>query len=73
MSNFKEETLEFMEQIGKSVDSILFIGSAEFKIPEENFWEIADFGYESGFGAQEIAKDLVVVFKDGSWMYLLRL
>jgi hypothetical protein len=69
--NLLQETIEFILQIGKETKDIIFIGSensghsctwAEYEI-------LADQEYDNGFGAQEVARDLIIVFSDGSKMW----
>ena len=64
MKNLKEETLEVLERFGKTPDSIIWIGCQSFKISKDEFWELADVVYDSGYGAQEVATDLVIVGAD---------
>ena len=64
--NLLEETIEVMVQHNKTECDVLWVGSGrgEYEIGWNKFKSIADFGYDGGFGGQEIAKDLVVVGKD---------
>lgn len=64
--NFLEETIIAIENSGHKVDDVIFIGSIEswHGCTWEEFEKLADFEYDSGFGAQIIAKDLAVIFKD---------
>lgn len=68
MANLKDETLEILESNGYSKSDVDWIGCVDFAIPTELFWELADRCYDNGFGGQEVAKDLIVVLKDGSWL-----
>ena len=68
MINFLEETESYMDQLGYSWSDVNFIGCKEFSISVENFLEIAaNANYDAGYGAPEVAEDLVVVFNDGCW------
>ena len=52
-------------------EDIDWIGSKDGKyvINWEQFKNLAaSIDYDAGFGSQEIARDLVVVFKDGDWL-----
>jgi hypothetical protein len=69
MSNLIEETVEKLKDCGKSDSDINWCGSESFGyFTWEDFREIADFEYNLGYGAPEVALDLVIVFKDGSWL-----
>ena len=61
------ETKMEVEDINKNV---AWVGSrdGEFAISWDEFLSINDYAYDSGYGAQHIAKDLVVVFEDGSYL-----
>lgn len=64
MKNLKEETLQIMKNHGKSMDDVIWVGCEDFAIPMEDFWKLADTTYDSGFGAAEVAQDLIVVGED---------
>ena len=66
--NLKDETLESMAEVGKSASDIAWIGCVDFEIPQELFWELADAGYDCGYGVPEVAKDIMIVFRDGAWL-----
>lgn len=70
MENFKEETIIAITNSGHILDEVMFIGSADGKkrIKIDKFMEISDFDYDNGFGAQEIYKDLIIYFKDKSYI-----
>lgn len=58
MANLIEETISVVE--GREV---LWVGSRDgkYKMTWQDFLALSDVEYDSGYGAQEIAKDLVVV------------
>lgn len=65
MENFKQETVDVLNKFKKNIEDVKWCGSEEwgyFSIQE--FLEIADFDYSSGFGSQKIAKDLLIVGTD---------
>lgn len=63
------ETLESLKRAGKAPADVLWVGSRDGKLamPWDDFASIARVRYDSGYGGQEIAKDLVVVGNDW-WM-----
>ncbi|MFA6066909.1 MAG: hypothetical protein WC707_07035 [Candidatus Babeliaceae bacterium] len=71
MTNLLEETKEAIKDSGHKIKDIIFIGSEEtgHQCTWNEFLKIADIQYDSGFGGQEIAEDLIIVFSDGSKMW----
>lgn len=71
MTNFLAETVDAVANSGHKPDDIIFIGSKEtgHQCTWEEFCKLSDIEYSSGYGAQEIASDLIVVFADGSSMW----
>lgn len=67
-TNLKIETQQAIELAGKDKADIAWIGGDEFEIPQKLFWALSDVEYSDGYGAQEVAKDLVIVFSDGSYL-----
>ena len=69
-SNLLEETLRELEHIKKQESDVAWVGSydGEHAISWEAFKAVANIEYNAGYGGQEIACDLVVVFSDGSWL-----
>lgn len=67
MSNLLEETKEALHFLGLTLDDVRWVGCRDFKISMEQFIELADQEYDSGFGGQEVAKDLLVV-GDNWWL-----
>lgn len=64
MANLKKEVLCMLEQNGKTVDDIVWIGCENFRIDIKTFWNLADAEYDDGYGAPEVATDLLIVGKD---------
>ena len=65
MSNLWEETIEFLKENDKTFEDVLFIQGEDFKVTKENFEIVAKkTDYDSGFGAQHVPKDLVLVGDD---------
>ena len=69
--NLLKETIEDIKQSGHKPEDIVFIGSegSGHSCSWAEFTELADRDYDSGFGAQKVAVDLVVVFSDGAKMW----
>ena len=69
--NLLQETIEDITLSGHSAEDIIFIGSerSAYSCTWEEFKELADDEYSSGFGAQEVASDLIIAFSDGSKMW----
>lgn len=63
MGNLLNETKEVLERHGKTLKDIVWIGGMDF-YTKSNFKEILSIDYDNGFGAQEIAYDLLVVGND---------
>ena len=69
--NLLQETIGDIKQSGHSPEEIIFIGSEEsgHSCTWAEFQKIADVEYDNGFGCQEVASDLVIVFSDGAKMW----
>ena len=66
--NLLEETEQVLYAYGFSWDDIDFIGGRDFSISLEDFRKIAGSAdYDTGFGTQEVASDLVIVTKNDGW------
>ena len=65
--NLWMETICDLEDHGKTFDDVLWIGCTDFKISKEVFKRLANVEYDSGYGAPEVAEDLLIV-GDGWWM-----
>lgn len=68
MINFLKETEEVLDRIGKTWNDVKFIGSEDYFITVEQFKKIADVRYDSGYGAQHMPTDILIVFNDGLTM-----
>lgn len=66
--NLLKETKKVMSWSGYTIDDIAWVGCDSFRIPIDVFIKCADTKYDNGFGAPEVAQDLVIVLRDGSWM-----
>lgn len=68
MTNLWEETLRELATYGKTFKDVKYIQGSNFGITKENFERVAkESKYYSGFGAAEVAEDLVVV-GDNWWI-----
>ena len=69
MPNLFEETVEVFARYNKTWADINWIGCDDFSISLVNFIEVAkQTNYNSGYGTEEVAVDLVITFNDGSWL-----
>ena len=70
LTNFLEETEEAILDSGHKIEDVMFIGSSdgEYRLNYEEFKNIADFEYDDGYGSQEIASDLIIYFKDHTYI-----
>lgn len=68
MRNLLEETVLEINGSDHVVENVSWVGSMDGKyaITWDAFTEISDVLYDDGYGSQEVAADLVVVFDDGS-------
>ena len=64
MSNLLTETLEILNENGKTVDDIKWIGTYTAEISIRTFLEYADQEYDNGYGTPEVNMSLVVVGDD---------
>lgn len=65
--NLLKETIEDLKDHGLTEKDVLWVGSHNAWITWENFKQIADIEYDSGYGSVEIPLDLMIV-GDGWWM-----
>jgi len=64
-TNLYEETINDLQHNNKTKADILWAGTRNHIIDIDDFWCIAKkTNYDSGFGCQEVAKDLILVGKD---------
>lgn len=61
MSNLLKETLAKLKENGKKEKDVIWVGNLNAKTTWENFKNVADVDYDSGFGGQEVATDLLIV------------
>lgn len=70
MTNLLQETKNVIKDNGLEIKDIIFIGSLRsgHTCSWKQFRRLADVEYNSGFGAQRIASDLVIVFQSTTLM-----
>ncbi len=70
MTNLLNETIGVIEELNKTSEDIDFIGSddGEYACDWLTFNNLANVEYDSGFGGNEVASNLVILFKDGTWL-----
>lgn len=69
--NLLEETIEKIKEAGLNIEDIIFIGSKDgrYRCTWEEFLVLANREYDEGYGSNEVASDLIILFKDNSRMY----
>jgi hypothetical protein len=69
--NLLAETIDAIQRSGHNVSDVAFVGSAnaEYRCTWDQFTQLADKEYHDGFGASEVATDLIVRFSDGRKMW----
>lgn len=67
MINLKIETLEVLEGHGYTIEDIEWVGSENYEILVDRFFELADQEYDNGYGIVKVCTDLIIFMKDGSW------
>lgn len=68
--NFKAETIMAVKESGHSLEDVMFIGSQDgkYRMTMEEFEKYSDFTYDSGYGSVEIPEDLIIYFRDKSYI-----
>lgn len=68
MRNLLKETKEVIEGSKHKAEDIVFIGSvvSGYSCTWEEFQVLADYKYDGGYGGQYVARDLVIIFSDGT-------
>lgn len=68
--NLLKETLNDIKLSGHTPNDIIFIGSevSGYSCTWDEFNILADHEYDAGFGAQQVADDIIIVFSDGMKM-----
>lgn len=69
--NFLDETKDAIKETNHRIEDIMFIGSKDgkYRINWEKFKTISDFNYDNGCGSAEIPDNLIIYFKDGTYLF----
>lgn len=69
--NLLTETIEAITESGHTPDQIVFIGSEQsgHQCSWDEYRILADQAYDNSYVAQKVAKDLIIVFSDGTRMF----
>lgn len=65
--NLLTETINQLNHYKKTTSDVLWVGDSEVYFTWDEFAEVADVEYDSGYGSHEIFEDLVVV-GNGWWL-----
>ena len=70
MKNLLAETEYELQHNSKSWEDVEFIGTSggDLVIAIEDFKKVADKDYDNGYGGNVVNGDLVIVFKDGTFL-----
>lgn len=68
--NFQRETLEAIERSRHTIEDVMFIGSSDgtYRMTMDKFLQVSDFEYDDGYGSPKIAQDLIIYFKDKTYI-----
>ena len=68
--NLIEDTIRKLQRIGKEPYDIERIGSfcGTYGCTWEEYKQLADFDYSAGYGSTKVATDLIILFRDGTWL-----
>lgn len=64
MKTLWEETIQILEDNGKSFSDVVSICGKKFQITKEDFEKYSKTYYDNGYGAAEVAEDLMVIGED---------
>jgi hypothetical protein len=62
--NLLHETITILNEHGKPLDDIDWVGSKDLRIPMVQFLKLADVEYNNGYGGEEVYMGLLVVGND---------
>lgn len=58
------ETIDILKENGKTFDDVVAVCGKQFQITKEEFRKYSNTIYDDGYGAPEVAEDLLVIGKD---------
>lgn len=67
MQNLLEETKRVLAENNQTLQDIVSVQGKGIAISIDRFIKLANVLYDDGYGAQEVAADLVLIMNDGSW------
>lgn len=59
--NLLKETIDTLNEYGRTENDVCWVGNKDIWFDFEHFKQIANQVYDSGFGSQQVATDLLVV------------
>jgi hypothetical protein len=70
MSNLLSETIVAIDRAHQWIENIVYIGSPahHFAATWAEFMQVSDFSYDNGYGSARIPEELVILFRDNSWL-----
>jgi len=68
--NLYQETLRAIQEANKVLADIVLVGNATgtYAMTWVEFTIASDVSYDARFGSAKVAQDLVIVFKDNTWL-----
>lgn len=68
--NFLKETKNAIKKSGHKFEDVMFIGSddGKYRMSWDKFIQRADFEYDNSYGSAKIATDLIIYFKDDTYI-----
>lgn len=64
MTNLLQETIYYLKEHDLTENDVIWVGSQDLHFSFKHFATIADIEYDSGYGAPQVATDLLVVGED---------
>lgn len=64
MINLWDETIKILEVHKKTFDNVVAICGNDFQITKEDFIKYSNTDYDAGYGAPEVAEDLIIIGDD---------
>lgn len=64
MKNLLKETKNILKEYNKDIDDIVWVGTYNHFVNKEDFIKLADTDYDGGYGAVNVATNLLIVGND---------